>query len=243
MQARHWAVSLCTLALDCAFPRGGLQMQTADRLGSGNAEVGLGAGLAYTGASQSAGGFTANSNTLQFPLMEANARIGLSDMFDVNVHLGAGGLEPGFKIGFTAGPLELAAMPSIGVGVYRTSSSSGATSSGYTVVNVQGGLHLMASLQMGGYFGVGYWFQYANYSSDGTGVGGTTGNSNITGHNLGFNLGWNLELGALRVRPEVGFLLLLGAQQSSSGISQSSPVQFTFMPAVTIAAGTPKKPK
>src|SRR5262249_16923041 len=150
MQTRLWAVSLCTLfSVSCAFPRGGLLMMPADRLGSGNAEGALAAGLAYTGASQTQGGITANANTVHFPLMEANGRLGLSEMFDANLHLGAGGIEPGFKIGISTGAVELAAMPTIGFGVYRTTQSTGSTTAGSTIFNFQGGLRLMGSLQMG----------------------------------------------------------------------------------------------
>jgi hypothetical protein len=245
-----FVLSLAVVSAGCLIPRSGVVGMPASRVGVGGAEVGLSTGMIYetSSSSQTQGGVSVSSNgsQIQVPLVEANARIGLADLADLNLHLGAAGIEPGLKLGYTLGALDIAAMPSFGIGVYTASSSSsvtmnGSTSTtdngGSTYLSVIGGLQLMASHTMGGYAGVKYWYQLAQSSSKTGGSGTSTTDTSITGHNVGFNVGWDFAVGPVQLRPEVHFSVLFGVNSSSNGMTQAANgTTFTVMPIISIAA-------
>jgi hypothetical protein len=211
----------------CAFPRSGMMMMGAERLGSGNAEVGLASGLSASVQSQN--GVTATQ--FQLPLVEANARLGLTDWADLNLHLGANGIQPGLKVGLTLGQLELAAMPTFAFGLFRQDAAGQGSSGSTTGLNVEAGLKALASHSIGGFAGVSYWFQYAGLAASGS------NSASIAGHNFAVNVGWNFKAGPLRVRPEL-CLIFAGLNVSSGGASAPQGLLFTFMPGVTIATGS-----
>jgi len=240
------ALALAVLSSGCLIPRSGVMGMPASRVGVGGAEVGLSTGAIFSTGSTSTttSGFTSstNSSAVQVPLVEANARIGLADAADLNLHLGAAGIEPGLKLGATVGSLDLAVMPSFAIGVYNANTSSGSTGStssttSATYLSVIGGLHLMASLANSFYVGLKYWYQYASESSGTGGTAGTNTSENVTGHNLGLNIGWDFSVGPLNIRPEISASMQFGQQASSMNTTQGlDGVTFTIMPNITIAA-------
>lgn len=244
------AVPLVLLASGCLIPRNGVMGMPATMIGPGGAEVAASTGIIYsTGATHQPVSNTTETVRLeefQIPLVEANARIGLADFADLNIHAGAGGLEPGLKLGGAAGNWAFAAMPTFGVGYYSLKeaitldANTGATNNGESTTNyllVQGGLHLMASHVRGGYLGVKYWFLFTSgKSNNGTGMADTSDVA-TTAHNVGFNVGWDFPAGPVNIRTEVSFSMQLGVNQSSMGMSQSvDGTTFTLMPSITIAA-------
>ncbi len=208
----------------CAIPRAGMQMMGAERLGSGNAEVGL-----ATGVGLSAQANRTTSTQLQLPVVEANARLGLTDFADLNLHLGANGIQPGLKLGMTLGPLEVAAMPTVAFGLFRQE-ANGQSAFGF---NFEGGLRAMASHPIGAFAGVGYALQFASLAVTGSGA------TSLVAHNFGVNVGWSLKLGPFQVRPELA-LIFAAANLSSGGVNVPQGVLFTVMPGVTVATGSSK---
>src|SRR5256885_6501988 len=90
---------LALVASGCLIPRSGVMGMPASRVGTGGAEVGLSTGAIYsvTNTSTTQGTVTSSSSSsaAQVPLVEANARYGLADLADLNLHIGAAGIEPG----------------------------------------------------------------------------------------------------------------------------------------------------
>lgn len=228
---RAAAALLAVIGSGCGaiLPRMGVIGQPASRLGSGNAEVGASIGLQYS-VPGGQGTATALSSSLIFPQLEGNVRYGVSDLLDVNLHLGPEGCRSGVKVGATIGELDIAALPAVGLGVFQASSSG--TSSTYLEVGV--GLQLLVSHSSGGHAAFGYEFQYASAANPPSPMLTTTA------HTLMLAFGWGFAVGELRIRPELAGMLTAGIKYSGNAfLTGEQGVLLAVMPTVTFVITSP----
>lgn len=229
--------------------------QTAYNPSAGGGDVGVTTGAAYqslTSQSQSLG--TTNTTTLRtliVPSVEGNALIGVTDVVGLDLHLSLAGIQPGLKFSYVKEPLAIAIMPSGGIGYSSTVMSSvvsnGSTSTemtppSTTTFSALVGLKVFFSHQSGLYGGIGYDYQYFNFT-------GASPSSNVTTsswHNLLFAAGFELPIASLglKVRPEVALLwspIMTGSTQTAGGMptDQSGQSLVYFFPNITIAMQSP----
>ena len=230
MRSRQLVIALVIL-LACTrcvavLPHSGAVGQPASRLGANGAELGAAVGLQYA-APAGEGQMTAiGASTLIIPQVEANARFGLNKNFDLNLHLGAQGLQPGVKVGLSVGNFDVAALPAISVGIFRLTGQSSTS----TYFAFSAGTRFLASHVSGARAALGYEFQYA--STETTGSSTTT----TTGHTVSIAFGYDFVLGALSIRPELAGLMTAGIRYTGNPfISAERGVQLIFLPTVTFA--------
>lgn len=245
----HTKLGIAALALSlgagCVNPRSVVLGQTPRMMSTGEVEVGIATGVAWDSFSDGQG--SSASATVQLPAAEANIAYGLSDGLDLNLHASTAGLQPGVKIKLpSAGMLEMALMPSLAGGLYagRTYSTVNGNNSS-TPINawtVLGGVKFLAAIPAGLYGGVGYDFQYFRYRFDQDGGGTVDTGSGLTSHHVNINLGWELKVGMMRVRPEFAFSFSPFVYQHQPEGSTNSPEpmnELMVMPNVTIAFAAP----
>jgi hypothetical protein len=232
--------AVALLGCSCVYARTGMLGLPATRLGPGQAETGVSAGLVYSAGAAGSGAATASLNSVQvfqFPQLEANARYGLNDLAELNLHVSSQGLLPGVKLGFSSDKIDLAVMPMLGGGVFYVGGASNATYGDFLA-----GLRLMVSHSgLNVYGSLGYLFEYDTQSGSSSGVGGS--NTATTAHTLSLAVGYNMKVGPLLIRPEIAGLMMTGVNTSSGGFGSVgvSGVLLSVMPAVSIAAATSKE--
>jgi hypothetical protein len=221
------AAAAALLACSCTImiPRTTVLGQTAAPMTRGTTELALSAGAVYTHEGSQSTGCTTNCSTMtyvQIPTFDGSLSTGLSETVDFNIHGGNTGLQPGLKLNLLRGDVAVAFEPQLGLGYVHAKkvSSSGSTSnSSEDDVLFAPGARLLISGSSGTYFGASYTFGYLHGSSDNE-------TSTYSEHELLFGLGHEFVAGALRVRPEVDFLLVpkrsWGDDYSSGGYSQST---------------------
>jgi hypothetical protein len=220
-----------------AVPRNAVIGQTAAPLGSGTAEVGLSAGLAWTRegpSSTTTGSSGSATDHVMLPNLDGNLTVGLSDLISLNIHGGNVGFQPGAIIHLPTGDFSVAVQPQFGIG-YMHSGTAGTSSGNIDYVLVSPGLHVLASHTSGVFAGLGYAFEYINYQ--GSSSSSTSASSgNYQEHQLFLGVGYEASVGVLRLRPEVSFILIPARSVSSSGTTQSyKDVSFALCPTLTIA--------
>lgn len=243
------------LSSGCLTPRSAGYGVGAGALKMGGAEAGVAMGVVYqtvSTAPQDVAGARLVTTTrgLQAPSFEANAQIGISDEVGLNLHFSPAGLQPGVKISFMKGPVELAVLPAISFG-YSTNSTGTATTINNTTTTSEGaitsnlgvlaGLKILASVPGGLYAGVGYDFQYTSQEQRQN----PTATPNVTtgmGHNVTAAAGFELKMGALLLRPEaaVVYTPLTGSQtvQGTSTTTNPDTSAWHFFPNLTVAVSS-----
>src|SRR5687767_4795554 len=148
------------LSSGCLTPRSAGYGVTARPLKGGGAEAGVAMGVVYqtvSTAPQDVAGARVVTTTrgLQAPSFEANAEIGLSDEMGLNLHFSPAGLQPGVKVTFMYGPVQLAILPAVAFGYSNNSTGTATTinnntttSEGATTSNVAflAGVKVLASV-------------------------------------------------------------------------------------------------
>ena len=222
----------------CITPRSMGMGITPALLGPGGASASASGGVMIETLSASG----ASSLSVSFPSFEGNVGVGLIEMADLNVHLSSAGLQPGVKIGLLRGPVTVSVLPQVALLIVSTNSRSGSTGSGGLSVGFLGGLKLLGSHESGFYGGFGYDFQFGSLgSSISTGSSGSA--STVVAHNLTLNVGFELVIGHLRLRPELAIAITPSVSSSSSvpgGSTSSGPV-FAFLPSLSAAVVSPSK--
>jgi hypothetical protein len=250
----HRAVTLAALTLlstSCIAPRSAGVGQTALPMAAGGMEVAASPGLLYraqNGPPIPSGGNASNVATDRTlgGSGEANFLLGLTDAVGLNVHVSPAGLQPGAKISFRLGGLQLALLPEFAVGYWSDGGSSEHTqagavtnrdSGGHSMVEVLLGAKLIASHSSGLYAAIGYDYQQivtTNLGPDAQGRGRVD-----FAHALSLAAGWELGSGAIKVRPEVALLYLgsVGGWSTTANGSHwdGSGSEFVLFPNVTIA--------
>lgn len=250
----HRAITLAALAVlstSCLAPRSVGLGQTALPLAAGGIEVAAAPGLGYRvqyGPPIPSGGNASNvaiDRTLSGSA-EGNFGFGLTDSLGLNVHVSGAGLQPGAKISFRVGGLQLALLPEFAVGYWSEGGSSVHTQGsvvterdggGHAMFEVLLGAKLIASHSSGLYAGIGYDYQRigtTNLGPDAQGRGRVD-----FAHSLSVALGWELGSGAVKIRPEVALLYLgsVGGWTTTATSShwEGSGSEFILYPNLTIA--------
>jgi hypothetical protein len=240
------ALGACVTPVIVVHPRSGAFGQTAEALPPGEAEVGVSAGLFYE--SQSTGAATGvatpfgTSTAFNVVAAEADVAHALAEGIALNVHASAAGLQPGLRIALLQGDVAVAVQPEVAVGFSVTGTQGGSSGdSQNTLLVLLAGLKLLASTEAGLYGGVGYGFQFSQLV---TGSGADARSSRTDAHNLSFALGFDLNLGALRLRPEIaamvspaGSFAVFDSAGAVTGTASIAPAWF-FFPNVTLAVRT-----
>jgi hypothetical protein len=268
----RWLSVAGIVACGCMTPRSIMLGEMAAPLGKGVQEIAVGAGVGY--AQQVAPAFNTPlpngmdvqqnqqiSHAFALPGVEGNAQFGLGDHLALNAHLSSAGLQPGLKITVN-GPRDrahFALLPSFALGYASYGQSTNVTGpdgvlhstapSGTTSFTFMLGLKAIVSVRGGFYAGVGYDLILTRSVTTGqTGSGNsTTDFSNLTTsiqHQLTLNVGFTVEVGFLRIRPEIALGIIPAISQSFTQNDMttggSGGYGWVIMPGFVIAAATPK---
>jgi hypothetical protein len=244
---RRLALLALVLASGCvAIPHAAILGQTAAPLQRGEVVGSTSLGVGY----QSASSQQTTTGTLQLPALEANLAAAIADRVGLNLHLSDAGLLPGVKVTVVhAGSFDFALMPELGGAYYYSHSTSGGTfsvNSGGSNGMLLAGARALISVSLL-YAGVGYHFmEIWSSTTDNTTVPPT--NSTITSqyHSLLFNLGLDLQAGAVKLRPEVAFVLTPAGSSHDDRSNTTSQLgyEWTILPNLTVAVSTkPPAPK
>lgn len=252
-------VGLIAMSSGCIVPRVAGYGMTAAPIGAGGADVGMALGVAYQQETSAPSGTTvvtsSTTRQTQFPAFEANAQLGLSDQISLNVHASQAGLQPGVKVTLVREPVMVAVIPQLGGGFVSSGGSSQTTVGGSTTTTEQqgttsftflGGVHVIASLPVGLYAGLGYDFQYTSRASPNLGGNGST-TLTQQAHNTGLAIGYELRLGNIALRPEVAVLFTpLAKNQSINGSNpqdQADTSGLFLYPNITVSGVAPGRGK
>ncbi|MHB8879497.1 MAG: hypothetical protein ACYC8T_37870 [Myxococcaceae bacterium] len=265
-------ILVCVALLGCAgcmIPRSAAFGQTGALLSPGAFETSVTPGFAWRSEtnSQTAPGAvgtspvssSSTSTGLSLPVFEGNVAYGLSAPATLNLHLSPAGLQPGVKVRLVEGPLSLAILPEIGVGVFSAGSSSSYTVNGVTttsssaepqsLVNLQAGFKFLGRHDSGLYGGLGYTFQSTGISAGGAVVTGTSGNGsryNYASHHVQAAVGFEWAHGPVRLRPELALMFspavtysTTSTSGSTSTTTQANGTGFMLFPNITMAIASP----
>jgi hypothetical protein len=258
------------LVCGCLTPRSVMLGQMASPVGKGAAEIGVGAGVGYSQQTAPSMNTTLpngdlqqnqqSSHALALPGVEGNVLYGLSERVGFNAHLSSAGLQPGLKITVNSprDRAHFALLPEFGAGYASYAQSTFVTgTNGLTMETAPSsinmftfmiGLRALVSHQSGFYAGVGYdLIVTRSYQTSTLGAGNsvtpTSSTTTSIEHQITVNLGFSVNVGWFRIRPEIA----VGIQPSintsySSGGTQSGGYGgygFVILPGFVLAAATP----
>lgn len=246
--------------------------QMAAPIGKGSAEIGVGAGVGYS--SQVAPPTTSTlpngvdtqqnqqvSHGFALPGIEGNAHFGLTDKVGFNAHFSSAGVQPGVKITLNhpRDRAHFALMPQFAVGYASYGQSVFVTGADgiqhetmpmvVTSFTFMLGLRAIVSHKSGFYASAGYDLiltRSATSSTEGMGNSVTPTSSLTTSvqHQIAVNVGFTVEVGWLRIRPEiaVGILPAISTSFYMNGNTASGygGYGFVILPGFTLAAATPR---
>ncbi len=273
---RTWLCCVVLLTSGCIVPRSMVLGQMAAPVGRGAADVTVHTGIQYAeqtnprfeGVNDIGDPISTEQKSTGFvlPSFEANLQYGFDENVALNVHGSSAGIQPGLKWTVNRSKTaHFALMPQVAFGyasngiatnVYGNDGvqQPGAPSTG-TSFTFLGGLRAFASHKSGIYGGVGYDFLF-NRNFNKTRVG--TGNASIeqdtihqtTGHQISINLGFDIALGFIHIRPEIAVALYPGIGQTrtvntagSEPFNQGATGGFgwAIFPGFSIGAQTPRR--
>ncbi len=243
----------------CLTPRSMMLGQMAGPVGRGAAEVGVAAGIGYAqqatptpGASNDVRG----ARTWTIPAVEGNAQFGLNDHLGINAHFSSAGIQPGLKITFNKSRrAHFALMPQVAVGyahvrqaVYSTSSTGVTTESdphAYSMFTFMFGLRAMISHASGFYCGFGGDFIATRFIDSPVISNRVTSTINNTLQvAIAANVGFSINIGWVRIRPEIAFAIQPWVQSGANvddlpGAQGNGGFGWALMPGFSLVAATP----
>lgn len=164
------------------------------------------------------------------PSFEANLQYGFNENVAFNVHGSSAGIQPGLKWTVNRSKTaHFALMPQVAFGYASNSIATnvygqdGVQQPGAPTTNTSftflGGLRAFASHKSGVYGGVGYDFIFnRNFSKTRIGTGNASVEQDLihqtTGHQISINLGFDITLGFVHLRPEIAVALYPGIGQN-----------------------------
>jgi hypothetical protein len=237
---------LALLASGCvAIPHAAILGQPAAPLARGEVVGSTSIGVGY----QSASSQQTTTGTLELPALEANFAAALADRVGLNLHFSQAGLMPGVKLNLVHwGSHYFSLMPELGGAYYWLHSSTGGAfsfNSGGSNGMLLAGLRALLSLNVF-YVGVGYHFMNVWSSTTDTATNPpTTSSTTSQYHSLLFNVGLDLEVGAVKLRPEVAFVFTpVGSSKDDQGATSTLGYEWTILPNLTVAVSSkPPAPK
>jgi hypothetical protein len=258
------------LACSCLTPRSIMLGQMASPVGKGAAEIGVGAGVGYSQQTAPVvntmlpnGDVQQNqqsSHGFALPGVEGNVLYGLTERLGFNAHLSSAGVQPGLKITVNSprDRAHFAFLPEFGVGYASYAQSTFVTgTNGLTMETAPSsvnmftfmlGLRAIFSHQSGIYAGVGYdLILTRSYATSTIGMGNsvtpTSSTTTTLEHQITVNLGFSVNVGWFRIRPEiaVGIQPSINNSYSTGGTTSggSGGYGFVILPGFVLAAATP----
>jgi hypothetical protein len=223
-------------------PHAAILGQSAAPLARGEVAASASLGVGYQSVSS---GNTTNG-TLQLPAVEGNLAAGLTDRVGLNLHGSEAGFMPGVKVTLVHGPVDLAIMPELGGAYYYTHQSMNGPVSANTGSNngdLLLGMRVLFSVSVF-YLGAGYHF-LSEWSSTTDDQGRQISKTASQYHTLVFNVGLDLEVAMLRLRPEIAFLVTPVGQNTDETTNPQRTTQlgyeWTILPSLTVTVA--RKPK
>jgi hypothetical protein len=199
------------------------------------------------------------SHGFALPGVEGNAHFGLTDKVGFNAHFSSAGVQPGvkFTVNNPRDRAHFALMPQFAVGYASYGQSTFVTGpdgiqhemmpTAVTSFTFMIGLKAIVSHRSGFYAGAGYDLILTR-SATTVGASQTmapmSSLSTSAQHQITVNVGFTVEVGWLRIRPElaIGILPAISTSFSMGGNEQSGygGYGFVVLPGFTLAAATPK---
>lgn len=239
---------LALLAVVCAsgcavVPHAAVLGQTAAPLERGETQIAASIGVGYQQASQaspSPASVQTDSSAATVPALEANIATAIAEKVGFNLHLSEAGVLPGVKVTLVrAGSVDFAIQPELGGAYYYAHTQSG----GMFSVNTGGGnglllvgLRAIVSVSLfyaaAGYHFMEEWVATSNNNNQGT--------STAQFHSLLFNAGIDVALGAVRLRPEVAFVVSpAGSSHDQNGnTTENLRYEWTILPNLSVVVST-----
>jgi hypothetical protein len=275
---RTWLCCVMGLvASGCIVPRSMVMGQMAAPVGRGAMDVGVHTGVLYAAqrnpqftGQPTAGGepqkTEERTSAFSIPAFEANLNYGFNEHVALNVHGSSAGFQPGLKLTVNRSKVaHFALMPQLAFGYASLGQSTfvggqegvlteTAPRSG-TSFTFLGGLKAMFSHRSGFYAGVGYDFTFnRQFNAAIIGPQGVTQRSetvySTTAHQVSINVGLDIALGLVHLRPEVAFAVYPGIAQTISGrlgatenpsMGATGGFGWAIFPGFTIAIQTPRR--
>ncbi len=239
---RQWLCVTSLVCSACIAPRSMIQAQMASNPGRGAMDVSVFTGVqfaeqtnpqferdnAVTGERE----YTEEKTTaFGLPGFEANLQYGFSENVALNVHGSTAGFQPGLKITVNdyRDDAHFALLPQIAFGYGSTGwqtdviDSGSSRTAGVPTTNTSftflGGLKLLVSHKSGFYAGAGYDFLFNRHfnktrSGDGNSSVEIDTTFSTVAHQISVNLGFDIKLGFVHLRPEIAVALYPGIGQN-----------------------------
>jgi len=256
--------SVVVLSLTCAAcltPRSMMLGQMAGPVGRGAAEIGVATGIGYAQQTTPVPGSTSDARGARvwtIPAVEGNAQFGLNDRVGINAHFSSAGIQPGLKITLNrpSARAHFALLPQVAVGYTHVRYAAYATGSGgisnesdprsYSMFTFMFGLRALISHVSGFYCGFGGDFIATRFLDSPVIVNRvTTTISNSMQIAIGVNVGFSINVGWVRIRPEIAFAVNPWVQSGANvddmpGFQGSGGFGWALMPGFSLVAATPK---
>lgn len=272
---RTWLCCVALLTSGCIVPRSMILGQMAAPVGRGVTDATVFAGVQYAeqtnpryeGRNDIDDPIATEEKTTGFsaPNFEANVQHGFNENVAFNVHASSAGIQPGLKWTVNRSKIaHFALMPQVAFGYASTGTAvntygnDGVQIAGQPTTRTSftflGGLRAFASHNSGFYGGVGYDFIFnRNFSK--TRVGDSNASVeqdtifSTTGHQISVNVGFDIAIGFVHIRPEIAVAFYPGIGQSrtintaSDSVTQSATGGFgwAIFPGFSIGVQSPRR--
>ena len=273
---RTWLCCVALLTSGCIVPRSMILGQMAAPVGRGAADATVFAGVQY--AEQTNPRYEARndigdpitteekSTAFSAPNFEANIQYGFNENVALNVHGSSAGVQPGVKWTVNRSKVaHFALMPQVAFGYASTGTGTnvygndGVQMAGQPTTRTSftflGGLRAFASHNSGFYGGVGYDFIFnRNFSKTRLGTGNASNEQDTifqtTGHQISVNIGFDVAIGFIHIRPEIAVAFYPGiAQNRTINTAGSEPVSasstggfgWAIFPGFSIGVQSPRR--